>query len=125
MPGRTIPTEAELKAYLEKRSNWGRWGDDDELGTVNLITPDKRLQAAGLIKSGRVVSLARQLRTDSSPSNPRPVSYGLRALYARPAGRPSTTSASTSTATRRRIWTRSATSGAPMGCTTAAIRRRS
>jgi kynurenine formamidase len=80
MPGRTIPTEAELKAYLKEQSNWGRWGPDDELGTVNLITPEKRLQAAGLVKSGRVVSLARQLRTDSSPSNPRPVFHGVRTI---------------------------------------------
>ena len=30
-------------------SNWGRWGKDDELGTINLITPEKRAAAARLV----------------------------------------------------------------------------
>jgi kynurenine formamidase len=38
-------------------SNWGRWGDDDELGTLNFITADKVAQAAGLVKHGKVFPL--------------------------------------------------------------------
>ena len=38
-------------------SNWGRWGKDDQRGTYNLITPEKRRQAAALVKSGISVSL--------------------------------------------------------------------
>jgi hypothetical protein len=34
-------------------SNWGRWGDDDEIGTLNFVTPQKRVRAAGLVKTGR------------------------------------------------------------------------
>jgi kynurenine formamidase len=41
------------------RRNWGRWGPDDQKGAVNLITPAKRIAAAGLVKSGRVVSIGR------------------------------------------------------------------
>jgi kynurenine formamidase len=41
------------------RSNWGRWGADDERGAVNLITPAKRAAAAALVRTGRTVSLAR------------------------------------------------------------------
>ena len=37
--------------------NWGRWGEDDQRGTYNLITPEKRKQAAGLVKDGISVSL--------------------------------------------------------------------
>ncbi len=37
--------------------NWGRWGDDDELGTLNFITADKVAQAAGLVKHGKVFPL--------------------------------------------------------------------
>ena len=37
--------------------NWGRWGDDDELGTLNLISAEKVAQAAGLVKHGRVFPL--------------------------------------------------------------------
>ncbi len=38
-------------------SNWGRWGDTDELGTLNFITPDKVAEAAGLVKHGKVFPL--------------------------------------------------------------------
>ncbi|MGH3967336.1 MAG: cyclase family protein [Mycobacterium sp.] len=38
-------------------SNWGRWGDDDELGTLNFITQDKAAQAASLVKHGKVFPL--------------------------------------------------------------------
>ena len=38
-------------------SNWGRWGDDDELGTLNFITADKVAQAASLVKHGKVFPL--------------------------------------------------------------------
>jgi hypothetical protein len=36
-----IPTEQEVLGYFESLSNWGRWGDDDQLGAPNLITPAK------------------------------------------------------------------------------------
>jgi kynurenine formamidase len=49
---------------IRKVSNWGRWGPDDELGTLNLITPEKRLQAAECVRSGTVLSLALELRSD-------------------------------------------------------------
>jgi kynurenine formamidase len=45
-------------------SNWGRWGPEDELGTLNLITPEKRLQAAACVRSGTVMSLALEFRSD-------------------------------------------------------------
>ena len=34
-------------------NNWGRWGDDDEIGTLNFVTPEKRVQAAQLVKTGK------------------------------------------------------------------------
>ena len=53
------PTPAEYERWKVELSNWGRWGKDDQLGTINLITPAKRIQAAGLVKDGFSVSLAR------------------------------------------------------------------
>ncbi len=53
-----------MRDYLRALSNWGRWGKDDELGTVNLITPAKRVQAAGLVREGASVTCARPLVTD-------------------------------------------------------------
>jgi hypothetical protein len=54
----TRTSKDELERWMKELSNWGRWGKDDQLGTVNLITPEKRKQAASLVKSGIVVSLA-------------------------------------------------------------------
>jgi kynurenine formamidase len=55
--------ETETSAYLEDLSNWGRWGDEDELGTLNLITNAHRVAAAQLVTEGRTVSCARELVT--------------------------------------------------------------
>lgn len=54
----TRTSKEELEQWMKELSNWGRWGKDDTLGTVNLITPEKRKQAARLVKDGIVVSLA-------------------------------------------------------------------
>ena len=37
------PSKEELLSYFDKLSNWGRWGDDDQLGTLNLITPKQSI----------------------------------------------------------------------------------
>ena len=52
-------TPAMVETWMTELSNWGRWGDDDGLGTLNLITPKKRKQAAALVQSGVSVSLSR------------------------------------------------------------------
>lgn len=38
-------------------NNWGRWGDDDEIGTLNFVTPQKRVEAARLVKTGKAFDL--------------------------------------------------------------------
>ncbi|MBH0118391.1 cyclase family protein, partial [Rhodococcus sp. CX] len=40
-----------------KLSNWGRWGDEDEIGTLNFVTPEKRVAAARLVRTGRTFDL--------------------------------------------------------------------
>ncbi|MCC7105937.1 MAG: cyclase family protein [Chloroflexi bacterium] len=42
--------------YCKKFNNWGRWGEDDQLGCLNFITPEKIKRAAGLVRKGRVIS---------------------------------------------------------------------
>ena len=51
-------TEAMVTQWMTDLSNWGRWGDDDQLGTLNLITPEKRLEAIGLARVGTSVSMS-------------------------------------------------------------------
>ena len=70
MADRQLPSLEEVRAYLAQRRNWGRWGQDDELGTINLITPEKRVAAAGLVRSGRTVSLSRYFPKSSNPLSP-------------------------------------------------------
>jgi hypothetical protein len=60
---RTPTTVAEYEEYRTRLSNWGRWGADDQLGTLNHITPDTRTAAAGLVRDGRTVSCANPLAT--------------------------------------------------------------
>jgi kynurenine formamidase len=43
--------------YYTSCSNWGRWGADDQRGTLNYITPEKVREAAGLVRSGKTISL--------------------------------------------------------------------
>ena len=59
MATRQIPTEDEVIGWMDSLSNWGRWGKDDQLGTLNLITDAKRAQAAALVKEGISVSCSR------------------------------------------------------------------
>jgi hypothetical protein len=56
--GMSEPVAPELLEYYDRLSNWGRWGADDQLGTLNLITDEHRRRAAGLIRHGRTVSCA-------------------------------------------------------------------
>lgn len=55
-------TDAELVALFERVDNAGRWGAEDELGTLNYITPEKRRAAAALVREGESLSLALPLR---------------------------------------------------------------
>ena len=61
MPDLALPTQDRVERYFKELNNWGRWGNDDQLGTLNLITQAKQLQAQQLIKTGRTVSLARDV----------------------------------------------------------------
>jgi kynurenine formamidase len=47
-----------VRELARQYRNWGKWGADDELGTLNYITPDKIVAAAALVRRGKVFSLA-------------------------------------------------------------------
>ena len=61
---RRVPTKEEVLAYLKEDRNWGRWGNDDQVGAVNMVTPEKRLAAASAIHG----AVQRTLRSDASES---------------------------------------------------------
>jgi kynurenine formamidase len=62
-----IPAEAQVLEWMTSLSNWGRWGHDDQKGCLNLITPEKRKQAATLVRDGISVSCARPITTEITP----------------------------------------------------------
>ena len=72
-------TEAQVLRLFEACSNWGRWGSDDEKGTLNFITPEKRVRSAALVRQGLSVSLGRDLSTRQTPANSVPIVH--RMLY--------------------------------------------
>ena len=57
-------TQAMVEQWMTELSNWGRWGDDDQLGALNLITPEKRKQAAALVREGISVSMSHDYITE-------------------------------------------------------------
>ena len=80
MVERNPPSQEEIESYLRDRRNWGRWGSDDEVGAVNLITPEKCVAAARLVRSGRRVSLSRYFPKTPNPENPTPAQHWMRIL---------------------------------------------
>ena len=64
-----LPTYAELpiRPGLPPRSAWGIWGDDDELGTMNLLTPERAQRGLGCAHHGRVFSLNWNLEEPNPP----------------------------------------------------------
>lgn len=73
-------TKAEYDRWKTDLSNWGRWGKDDQIGAVNLITPAKRRQAAALVKEGVSISLARDADTEKAVDNPQPYEHRMLAI---------------------------------------------
>src|SRR5215470_16230670 len=71
-PSRPLVSQAQYDAWQKELSNWGRWGKDDELGTLNLITPAKRRAALALVKEGVPVSLSTNTFTEKAVDVPCP-----------------------------------------------------
>ena len=64
-----LPTYAELpiRPGLPPGSAWGIWGDDDEIGTMNLLTPERAQRGLGLAQHGRVFPLNWNLEKPDPP----------------------------------------------------------
>jgi kynurenine formamidase len=65
-------THEDVERWMTELSNWGRWGKEDQLGALNLITPAKRKEAAALVRDGVSVSLSRDAETKAAPDNSSP-----------------------------------------------------
>ena len=76
-PSRPLVSEAQFERWQTELSNWGRWGKDDELGTLNLVTPAKRLAALALVKEGVPVSLSTNGFTEKAVDVPCPLEWAM------------------------------------------------
>ena len=70
-------SRAEFDAWMQEISNWGRWGEDDQLGTLNLVTPEKSRAAIALVREGVSVSLAMDLNTVQDDVNVNPFRHSV------------------------------------------------
>jgi hypothetical protein len=67
----------EVLGLHDRLSNWGRWGPDDQLGTLNFITAEVTAASTSSVRSGRTVSCARPLPTQPGPDNLAPVVHHM------------------------------------------------
>jgi kynurenine formamidase len=80
MAERRIPTKEEVLSYLHEHTNWGRWGKEDQVGAINLITPEKKVKAAQLVQSGRSLSLSRPFPKAPKHGNPHPAQHWMKII---------------------------------------------
>jgi kynurenine formamidase len=71
---------AEFRALFRAVSNWGRWGEDDELGTLNELSADRIVAAARLVGSGDAVTLSHPWDTEKRIDNPHPADHHMTLL---------------------------------------------
>ena len=72
--GAAHPTsQEEFLRLLKAVSNWNRWGAEDQMGAVNLITPARRRRALTLVREGVPVSMAHNAEFEAGPDNTTPV----------------------------------------------------
>ena len=79
-------TAQTIDTWASELSNAGRWGDDDQLGTLNLISPAKRVAAAKLVTEGVSVSMAHPLLTEPSADNTSPFEHKMQVTPAQAGG---------------------------------------
>ncbi|ADO74650.1 cyclase family protein [Stigmatella aurantiaca] len=76
-PAPSFKTAQDVEAWKEKNRNWNRWGPEDQLGAVNLITPAKRKEAARLVREGVSISLAHPLETQKAADVSSPLGHKM------------------------------------------------
>jgi kynurenine formamidase len=77
-------TEQAADALFESLSNWGRWGENDQKGTVNLITPETRVAAAQLVQAGVSVSMAHEVLDEPAADNFSPYDHRMTSIGSSP-----------------------------------------
>ncbi len=79
-------TRSDVEKWMTELSNWGRWGKEDQIGTVNLITAAKRKEAAALVKEGVAISLSHDYLEEKAPDNGNPFIHKMLSTGDHPSG---------------------------------------
>ena len=83
----STPTEQQVLEYFDTLSNWGRWGQDDQLGTLNYLSSSKIKDAMSLVSDFETVSCSSTLKFEAAPDVPNPpVHYMLESGEGRATG---------------------------------------
>ena len=80
----SIISRAQFDEVFEACKNWGRWGADDEVGTLNFISPNDVRGAAKLVRSGVAITCSWPLDTRPGPDNPRPAVHYMTQTFGAP-----------------------------------------
>ena len=70
-------SKGDFERQMRELSNWGRWGTNDQQGTLNLLTPKRRLEATRLVREGVSISLARDVEKERSSDNSAPFVHSM------------------------------------------------
>ena len=81
MKATEIMSKQEFDELFNEVKNWGLWGENDDRGTLNYITPSSIRAAASLVRSGRSVSLAIPISKVAGPDNPNPAVHLMSVTY--------------------------------------------
>src|ERR1700752_1823754 len=79
-PRRVAMSATEFRALFEAVSNWGRWGEDDQRGALNYLTPEQVAHATQLVRSGETITLSLPLNTQPAIDNPEPAEHRMTML---------------------------------------------
>jgi kynurenine formamidase len=71
----------EFDALFESVKNWGRWGPEDVMGTLNYITADHVRRASALVRTGRSLSMSLPVNTVAGPDNPHPAIHYMTQMH--------------------------------------------
>ena len=76
MAGANVSAQ-EFAALFGELRNWGRWGPNDQRGTLHLLTPERLVAATRLVHDGHTVTLSLPLNTDRAIHNPVPADHHM------------------------------------------------
>jgi kynurenine formamidase len=86
VPERADVTAAEFAALFDSVRTWGRWGEHDERGALNLLSAERIAAAARLARRGTSVGLGLPVTTSSGPSCPTPAEFRMTQSPEEPVG---------------------------------------